>query len=198
MQSTTKRNSHEQKFRSEASQVLEKWAADAQVQGKLLKKEGQKYSHEVEEVEKGGKKSSKAIGRRIIRRGSRRLSRGGEMITETKEVASSGDPTSNDSDTEREYVSALEPYAEEKAKKKKNDMSRKMKSSTDGERYVTESVQSKDGIRKTTTTGVDNKTIKSHEIIGGKWTFLFHFRSSFILLLLQVVVGKARDKWLTV
>ena len=42
-----------------------------------------------------------------------------------------------------------------------------MKSTTDGERYVTQSVHTSGGIQKTTTTGVDNKTINSKEVIGG-------------------------------
>lgn len=48
-------------------------------------------------------------------------------------------------------------------------VSRKMRTSTDGERYMTHSVTDKHGAKTFTTEGVNNKTTSSVEVIGGTW-----------------------------
>ncbi|XP_068225822.1 serine/arginine repetitive matrix protein 2-like [Palaemon carinicauda] len=153
----------EKTFKADASKALEEWAAGTNVEGKLMKKEGQKFSHETEEEVKGGQRTTRGITRRVIRRGSRRLSSGGELLTETKEMSSEGAPkdqknsdSPEDSPSKQSETLAID-----------DGLSRKMKTSTDGERYVTQSVLNKDGKQTFTTEGVNNKTTNSVEVIGG-------------------------------
>lgn len=42
---------------------------------------------------RGGQRVAKSVVRRVVRRGSRRLSGGGELLTETKETSKTGDDT---------------------------------------------------------------------------------------------------------
>ncbi|KAL7645732.1 UNVERIFIED_CONTAM: hypothetical protein RMT77_002609 [Armadillidium vulgare] len=149
-------------FKLDASRELEKWAAGMKIEGKLVKKEGQKYSHHVEEEIEGGKKSSKAVTHRVVRRGSRRLAKGGEIVSETKEMTS-GDPSGRSSTQAQDKDKALVLSSATSS----DPTSRKLKSSTDGERYVTQSIINDGGIHKFTTEGVDNKTTKTVEVIGG-------------------------------
>ncbi|KAK7073566.1 hypothetical protein SK128_027877 [Halocaridina rubra] len=151
----------EKTFKTDASKALENWAAGTNVHGKLMKKEGQCFSHETEEEVKGGQRTSRSVARRVIRRGSRRLTGGGELLTETKETSSEGKPKEGQN-------------LEDSASTHHNDalaiddgLSRKMKTSTDGERYMTQSVSNKDGKQTYTTEGVNNKTTNSVEVIGG-------------------------------
>ncbi|XP_042235508.1 uncharacterized protein LOC121875150 isoform X1 [Homarus americanus] len=167
----------EKTFKANASKDLEDWAAGTSVQGKLMKKEGQKFSHETEEEVKGGQRTSKSVVRRVVRRGSRRLSGGGELLTETKETSSTG--ASKDGAVVGEG-SGREGGGQEVQKKQEEDenegavvvavedgVSRRMKTKTDGERYMTQSVCDKGGRTTYTTEGVNNKTTNSLEVIGG-------------------------------
>ena len=49
----------------------------------------------------------------------------------------------------------------------KDKVNRKIKTTTDGERYMTQSMTEEQGQKMLTTEGVNNKTTKSIEIIGG-------------------------------
>ncbi|XP_050697671.1 serine/arginine repetitive matrix protein 2-like [Eriocheir sinensis] len=188
----------EPSFRSTASRALEDWAASTSVPGKLVKKEGQRFSHETEEVERGGKRVARSVARRVVRRGSRTLSGGGELLTETKETSSSGltkdgkqvkengkkqDTSSRDNArTNEKETEALTGTRREKGEdaaavvlangedhdEDEAGVSRKMRTSTDGERYMTHSVTDKHGAKTFTTEGVNNKTTSSVEVIGAK------------------------------
>ncbi|XP_069971756.1 serine-rich adhesin for platelets isoform X3 [Penaeus vannamei] len=165
------RNKKEKTFKMDASKQLEDWAAGTKVQGKLMKKEGQRFSHETEEEVKGGQRTSKSVVRRVVRRGSRRLSGGGELLTETKETSSAGAKKEGQSD--KPDASARSKGDAEGGQQlvtltSDDGLSRKMKTSTDGEEYMTQSVSSKDGKTTFTTEGVNNKTTNSVEVIGGE------------------------------
>lgn len=54
-------------------------------------------------------------------------------------------------------------------------VSRRMKTSTDGEHYVTHSISDHGGTTTYTTQGVNNKTTTSLEVIGGESFFLSHY-----------------------
>ncbi|XP_037804196.1 serine/arginine repetitive matrix protein 2-like isoform X3 [Penaeus monodon] len=166
------RNKKEKTFKMDASKQLEEWAAGTKVQGKLMKKEGQRFSHETEEEVKGGQRTSKSVVRRVVRRGSRRLSGGGELLTETKETSSAGAKKEGQSDKpDAKTRSKDDPEGGQQlvALPPADDgLSRKMKTSTDGERYMTQSVSSKGGKTTFTTEGVNNKTTNSVEVIGGE------------------------------
>ncbi|XP_064091794.1 serine/arginine repetitive matrix protein 2-like isoform X2 [Macrobrachium nipponense] len=154
----------EKTFKADASKALEEWAAGTNVEGKLMKKEGQKFSHETEEEVKGGQRTTRGVTRRIIRRGSRRLSSGGELLMETKETSSEG----TSKDKKKSGSPEDDPSTQQSEALAIDDgLSRKMKASTDGERYVTQSVSNKDGKQTFTTEGVNNKTTNSVEVIGG-------------------------------
>ncbi|KAK3851697.1 hypothetical protein Pcinc_041673 [Petrolisthes cinctipes] len=148
----------EKNFKANASQALEKWAADTTVQGKLVKKEGQRFSHETEEEVRGGQRVAKSVVRRVVRRGSRRLSGGGELLTETKETSKTGGAKDGGETPEE---SAVVVASED------DGVSRRMKTSTDGEHYVTHSISDQGGATTYTTQGVNNKTTTSVEVIGG-------------------------------
>ncbi|XP_042868496.1 uncharacterized protein LOC122250869 isoform X1 [Penaeus japonicus] len=165
------RSKKEKTFKTDASKQLEEWAAGTKVQGKLMKKEGQRFSHETEEEEAGGQRTSKSVVRRVVRRGSRRLSGGGELLTETKETASTGAKKEGQSDPSDAQPRPSE--GEERGRRlvalcPDDGLSRKMKTATDGERYVTQSVSSRGGKTTLTTEGVNNKTTNSVEVIGGE------------------------------
>ncbi|XP_063602243.1 serine/arginine repetitive matrix protein 2-like isoform X3 [Penaeus indicus] len=165
------RNKKEKTFKMDASKQLEEWAAGTKVQGKLMKKEGQRFSHETEEEVKGGQRTSKSVVRRVVRRGSRRLSGGGELLTETKETSSAGakkDGPSDKPDAQTRSKGDEDGGQQLVALPSDDGLSRKMKTSTDGERYMTQSVSSKDGKTTFTTEGVNNKTTNSVEVIGGE------------------------------
>lgn len=159
VRSNSGKSRKERVFKANASKALEDWAAGADVQGKLMKKEGQRFTHETEEEVKGGQRTSKSVVRRVVRRGSRKLSGGGELLTETKETSSTG-VTQGGGEKSEPTPRAL-PAPDD-------GLSRKMKTSTDGERYMTQSVSDKDGKTTYTTEGVNNKTTNSLEVIGGE------------------------------
>nr|XP_045598885.1 uncharacterized protein LOC123758475 [Procambarus clarkii] len=168
----------EKTFKANASKALEDWAAGTTVQGKLMKKEGQKFSHETEEEVKGGQRSSKSVTRRVVRRGSRRMSGGGELLTQTKETSSTGATKDEigasrggrrqEKKGERQVKQQNGPGSGAVVSVLDNGLSRRMKTSTDGERYMTQSVSDKDGKTTYTTEGVNNKTTNSLEVIGGE------------------------------
>lgn len=176
----------ERSFGSNASRALEDWAASTSVQGRLVKKEGQRFSHETEEEERAGRRVARSVARRVVRRGSRTLSGGGELLTETKETSSSGLAKDGQKGTKTETTKESEQQNTRKeneiakdndeveggalveAATEDNGLSRKMKTSTDGERYLTHSVTDKDGAKTFTTEGVNNKTTSSVEVIGAK------------------------------
>ncbi|XP_071523552.1 uncharacterized protein [Panulirus ornatus] len=159
VRSNSGKSRKERVFKANASKALEDWAAGTDVQGKLMKKEGQRFTHETEEEVKGGQRTSKSVVRRVVRRGSRKLSGGGELLTETKETSSTG-VTQGGGEKSEPTPRAL-PAPDD-------GLSRKMKTSTDGERYMTQSVSDKDGKTTYTTEGVNNKTTNSLEVIGGE------------------------------
>ncbi|XP_066989259.1 LOW QUALITY PROTEIN: uncharacterized protein [Macrobrachium rosenbergii] len=161
------RTRKEKTFKADASKALEEWAAGTNVEGKLMKKEGQKFSHETEEEVKGGQRTTRGVTRRIIRRGSRRLSTGGELLMETKEMSSEGTPKDKKKKNGSPEDDPSTQQQQSEALAIDDGLSRKMKTSTDGERYVTQSVSSKDGKQTFTTEGVNNKTTNSVEVIGG-------------------------------
>ncbi|XP_063851618.1 serine/arginine repetitive matrix protein 2-like isoform X3 [Scylla paramamosain] len=176
----------ERSFRSSASRALEDWAASTSVKGHLVKKEGQRFSHETEEEEQGGRRVARSVARRVVRRGSRTLSGGGELLTETKETSSSGvaKDGQKQTTTTQEHAKENEVHSVEENEAKENGeveggtmvevtqggrgVSRKMKTSTDGERYFTHSITDKHGAKTFTTEGVNNKTTSSVEVIGAK------------------------------
>ncbi|KAK8750900.1 hypothetical protein OTU49_015049 [Cherax quadricarinatus] len=164
----------EKMFKANASKALEDWAAGATVHGKLMKKEGQKFSHETEEVVKGGQRTSKSVVRRVVRRGSRRLSGGGELMTETKETSSTGASKNGRGGGEHRKKEEMQVQKQDVVGRgavviaQDDGLCRRMKTSTDGERYVTHSVSDKDGKTTYTTEGINNKTTNSLEVIGGE------------------------------
>jgi len=155
---TNSGKSKEKTFKTDASKALEAWAASTNIQGKVTKKEGHRFSHETTEETNGGQVVSKSVGRRVIRRGSRRMSGGGEMLTETKETSTTGVPAQDPCDSLSlvPVDGSIDP-----------NVSRKMKTATDGEHYMTQSVSNKDGREIFSTEGVNNKTTTSEEVIGG-------------------------------
>ncbi|XP_076052940.1 uncharacterized protein LOC143032120 isoform X5 [Oratosquilla oratoria] len=157
-------------FKTNASRQLEAWAAGAGTEGKLVKKEGQRFRSETEEEVVGGQKVTKTKGRRVIRRGSRRFSGGGELLSETKEMSSAGKSDNKFKGTKNS--SSRKPEGGDRTIQtitttEDDGLNRKLKSSTDGERYMTQSVLTRDGRHTFTTEGVDNKTTNSVEVIGG-------------------------------